>query len=361
MAALTSCNRLLISRICNRSSLDSTIVKFSSLSCARKALRSLPRLPLRCPRACYYVKPKERKGPSLKSWIIFGAGCVAVATGAVIYVGWPEHGADDPKDPYKNDAVPLQYIYRTRDKIWDFYEMFAEPSSKMLLPEPLQEPFYQPPYTLVLELKDVLVHPEYDRKSGWRFRKRPGVDAFLNQLGPPLFEVVIYTHEAGFSASPVVDGLDPNGMIMYRLFRDATRYTEGTHVKDLCALNRDLSKVIMVDCDEKAASENLRNAIILKKWEGDPSDKTLFDLIPFLQTIATSNVEDIRTVLDFYRQEDDILEAFKRNQARLREAEEARRNQLNQKHGGTSTWSGMFGRSFSFGRSSNKSVSPENK
>ena len=40
----------------------------------------------------------------------------------------------------------------------------------------------------------------------------------------------------------------------------------------------------MVDCDEKAASENLRNAIILKKWEGDPSDKTLFDLIPFLQS-----------------------------------------------------------------------------
>ena len=35
----------------------------------------------------------------------------------------------------------------------------------------------------------------------------------------------------GQSASPVVDGLDPNGMIMYRLFRDATRYYEGTHVK----------------------------------------------------------------------------------------------------------------------------------
>ena len=40
--------------------------------------------------------------------------------------------------------------------------MFAQPSSKMLLPETLQEPYYQPPYTLVLELKDVLVHPEYD-------------------------------------------------------------------------------------------------------------------------------------------------------------------------------------------------------
>ena len=70
--------------------------------------------------------------------------------------------------------------------------------------------------------------------------------------------------------------------------------------------------------------------------------------------IATSNVDDIRAVLDFYRKEDDILEAFKRNQARLREAEQERLAQLNQKQGGTSSWSGMFGRSFGFGRSSNK-------
>ena len=33
------------------------------------------------------------------------------------------------------------------------------------------------------------------------------------------------------SASPVVDGLDPEGYIMYRLFRDATKYDKGTHLK----------------------------------------------------------------------------------------------------------------------------------
>lgn len=33
------------------------------------------------------------------------------------------------------------------------------------------------------------------------------------------------------SASPVVDGLDPEGFIMYRLFRDATKYDKGTHLK----------------------------------------------------------------------------------------------------------------------------------
>ena len=30
---------------------------------------------------------------------------------------------------------------------------------------------------------------------------------------------------------------------MYRLFRDATRYVDGHHTKDLFALNRDLKKV----------------------------------------------------------------------------------------------------------------------
>ena len=42
--------------------------------------------------------------------------------------------------------------------------MFSEPSSKLLFPDPLQEPYYQPPYTLVLEMTNVLVHPEYDVK-----------------------------------------------------------------------------------------------------------------------------------------------------------------------------------------------------
>ena len=31
-----------------------------------------------------------------------------------------------------------------------------------LLPDPLPEPYIQPPYTLVLEITDVLIHPEYD-------------------------------------------------------------------------------------------------------------------------------------------------------------------------------------------------------
>ena len=33
--------------------------------------------------------------------------------------------------------------------------------------------------------------------TGWRFKKRPGIEYFLQQVGPPLFEVVIYSQEQG--------------------------------------------------------------------------------------------------------------------------------------------------------------------
>lgn len=40
-------------------------------------------------------------------------------------------------------------------------QMIIEPTSPCLLPDPLREPYYQPPYTLVLELTGVLLHPEW--------------------------------------------------------------------------------------------------------------------------------------------------------------------------------------------------------
>jgi hypothetical protein len=39
--------------------------------------------------------------------------------------------------------------------------MIEEPSREKLLPDPVPPPYYQPPYTLVLELTDVLVHPDW--------------------------------------------------------------------------------------------------------------------------------------------------------------------------------------------------------
>ena len=63
--------------------------------------------------------------------------------------------------------------------------------------------------------------------------------------------------------------MDPNGQfIIYRLFRDATRFKIGTHIKELNCLNRDLKKVIVVDWNENATQDNPENALILPKWNG---------------------------------------------------------------------------------------------
>ena len=70
---------------------------------------------------------------------------------------------------------------------------------------------------------------------------------------------------------------------MYRLYRDATRYMNSKHVKDLSCLNRDLSKVIMVDWDGEAVSLQRNNAIIIKKYSGQDDDRFLIDLAHFLQ------------------------------------------------------------------------------
>ena len=120
-------------------------------------------------------------------------------------------------------------------------------------------------------------------QTGWRFKKRPGVDQFLEQLGR-LFEIVVYTADHGMTVFPVLDALDPNGFIMYRLVRDATHFVDGHHVKSLDKLNRDLSKVIVIDWDPHSTKFHPENAFNIPRWNGNDDDTTLFDLTAFLKS-----------------------------------------------------------------------------
>uniref|UniRef100_A0A8C7IL31 Mitochondrial import inner membrane translocase subunit TIM50 n=1 Tax=Oncorhynchus kisutch TaxID=8019 RepID=A0A8C7IL31_ONCKI len=197
-------------------------------------------------------------------------------------------------DQFDNDTPVIQQLRRTFKYFQDYRQMIIEPTSPKLLPDPLREPYYQPPYTLVLELTDVLLHPEWS------------------------------------TAYPLIDSIDPQGFVMYRLFRDATRYMEGHHVKDVSCLNRDTSKVIVVDCKREAFSLQPFNGMALTKWDGNSEDRTLYDLAHFLKTIALSGVDDVRSVLENYALEDDPVEAFKRRQAQLAQEEEQRLAELAQ-------------------------------
>lgn len=43
----------------------------------------------------------------------------------------------------------------------------------------------------------IIFNKLFQYSSGWRFKKRPGLDYLLQHCGPPLYEVVIYTQEQG--------------------------------------------------------------------------------------------------------------------------------------------------------------------
>ncbi|XP_074926735.1 mitochondrial import inner membrane translocase subunit TIM50 [Chelonoidis abingdonii] len=272
-------------------------------------------------------KKQKENTAYAKKMVLRIAGLMGAGSGiAVIYIfgsnSVDEQGAKIP-DEFDNDPVVVQQLRRTYKYFKDYRQMIIEPTSPKLLPDPLKEPYYQPPYTLVIELTDVLLHPEWSLVTGWRFKKRPGIDSLFQQLAPH-YEIVIFTSETGMTAFPLIDSVDPHGFISYRLFRDATRYMDGHHVKDISCLNRDPAKVVVVDCKKEAFRLQPFNGMALKKWDGSSDDRTLFDLAAFLKTIALSGVEDVRTVLENYSMEDDPLEAFKRRQSQLEQEEQQR-------------------------------------
>ncbi|CAO4379665.1 unnamed protein product [Caenorhabditis nigoni] len=228
-------------------------------------------------------------------------------------------------DEFSGSFLAPFYRIANSFKLWKDY--VVEPAREQLLPDPLPAPYLQPKYTIVIELKNILVHPEWTYKTGYRFLKRPALDYFLDVIGYPNFEVVIYSSESMMTAAPVVDSFDPKQRIMYKLFRDCTKYMNGHHVKDLSKLNRDLSKVIYIDFDAKSGQLNPENMLRVPEWRGNMDDTSLVDLAELLKTIHLSDAEDVRPMLQYYSQYDDPAKEFRRRAVYLAQQEEQKKQQ----------------------------------
>ncbi|KAM3717144.1 Mitochondrial import inner membrane translocase subunit [Dirofilaria immitis] len=232
-----------------------------------------------------------------------------------LYYGWMK------KDEESAHTGILAPYYRIKEACRSWRNFVVEPSRDKLLPDPLKPPYWQPKYTVVIELKNVLVAPEWSYKMGNRVKKRPAVDYLLDVIGYPNFEVVIYTSETALNANPIVEALDNKQKIMYKLYRDCCKYMNGVYVKDLSKLNRDLSKVIYIDFDPESFRFNPENVLRLPKWDGTLDDTALVDLAELLKTIHLSDVDDVRPTLQYYSQFDDPLKEFRERAARVAELE----------------------------------------
>jgi len=72
-----------------------------------------------------------------------------------------DENGEDIRDEFSDLPVVKQYFTRLWSQLNYYKKMIQEPSREKLLPDPLTHPYVQPPYTLVLELTDVLIHPDW--------------------------------------------------------------------------------------------------------------------------------------------------------------------------------------------------------
>ncbi|KAI9025008.1 HAD-like domain-containing protein [Phycomyces nitens] len=145
----------------------------------------------------------------------------------------------------------------------------------------------QPDFIVPVEI-DHQVHDVY-------VLKRPGVDAFMKRMGE-IYEIVVFTASLSKYADPVLDIFDRHNVVQHRLFRESCFNYKGNYVKDLSQLGRDLSKVIILDNSPASYIFHTANAVPVSSWFNDPHDSELFDLIPFLEDLAT--VDDVTDILD---------------------------------------------------------------
>ncbi|KAF4027415.1 NLI interacting factor-like phosphatase domain-containing protein [Phytophthora infestans] len=159
---------------------------------------------------------------------------------------------------------------------------------------------------LVLDLDETLVHSSFRPTNNYDFIipveidgsthlvyvcKRPGAEEFLIEMAK-YYEIVVYTASLSVYADPLLDKLDPEGTISYRLYREHCVQYEGCYVKNLSLLDRDITQTIIVDNSPMAYAFHFRNAIGCSSFYDDLNDRELQSIGRFLTKFQ--EVEDVR-------------------------------------------------------------------
>lgn len=102
----------------------------------------------------------------------------------------------------------------------------------------------------------------------------------------------------------MLDQLDVNQTIDYRLFRESCTHHEGNYVKDLALLGRPLDQTIIVDNSPASYMFHPEHAIDISSFIDDPEDRELYYCLSFLQKVHDcDNVVDwMYTYQGFIRQ-----------------------------------------------------------
>ena len=212
-------------------------------------------------------------------------------------------------------------------------------SQKLLLPAKTQE--FSKKKTLILDLDETLVHSSFTP-----FKKndivlnvdfegvmyniyvlvRPDAELFIKKVAQT-FEVVIFTASISKYASPLLDILDKEKNIKYRLYRDQCTFINGIYIKDLKKCNRSLKDLIIVDNSPIAYTFDSDNGLPIKTWIEDPEDKELMKLVPILEFL--SKTKDVRKFIDQFVYNNKILYEEAMEIIKMKELIDKKNNLLN--------------------------------
>jgi Dullard-like phosphatase family protein len=164
--------------------------------------------------------------------------------------------------------------------------------------------------TLILDVDETLVHSSFYpfsrfpdmvlniKLNGFNKKiyvlKRPYVDEFLKEISN-YFEIITFTASMSQYAAPLLDNLDKQKFVSYRLYRENCIFENGIYIKDLGKIGRELKNIIIIDNNPVSYSKNIDNGIPILTWYSNKNDNELMKLVPILKYLA--NLDDVRPII----------------------------------------------------------------
>lgn len=116
------------------------------------------------------------------------------------------------------------------------------------------------------------------------------------------YELVLFGDQDQGFIHEVAEALDPNMMMFQgRLGRESTLLKGQKYIKDFSYLGRPIKEVVYLDFTDELVPYHSANTIILPEWTGDMDDRALYDILPFLESMANKPV-DVRDEIRKYGQ-----------------------------------------------------------
>ena len=216
---------------------------------------------------------------------------------------------DDEKEEnieYKSIINKLNTMNSSFNEIYNLSILYYNNFKNILEKNKVKAPFLPPldtnkyKYSLILDLDETLVHYIEEENRAY-VQVRPYADFFLNEMSK-YFELIIFTAAAEDYADIVLNELDKNKVINYKLYRKHTEQINGIFIKDLSKIGRDLTKILIIDNNKDNFNLQPENGLHICSFIGDQNDDELYNLSCDLMKIIESNKDDIRPIIKEIKQ-----------------------------------------------------------